>query len=135
VAVIPITGPIFKDATFLNQFIASVYGGSITEQIGAMFDAAMADPEVGSILLKVDSPGGEAYGLDSVSEQIYNARGKGKPIVAHVDGLNASAAYYLSSAADAIISTKDGTHGSIGTILNWLNFDKMMEELGIEEVT
>jgi signal peptide peptidase SppA len=135
VAVIPITGPIFKDATLLNRFMTEVFGGSITEEIAAQFSAAMNDPEVGSILFKVDSPGGEAYGLDTVSEQIFQARGKGKPIVAHVDGLNASAAYYLSSAADAIISTKDGTHGSIGTIFNWLNFDKMMAELGIEEVT
>lgn len=133
VAVIDVKGPIFQERTYVNQIMATLFGGCITEIMSMQFAQAMADPEIGSVLLRVNSPGGQAFGLDSFSEQIYNARGKGKPIVAFIDGMNASAAYYISSAADAIISTKDSSHGSIGSVLTIGNDAEFWASMGIKE--
>lgn len=134
VAVLPIHGPIYQEATYLNQLIAAILGGTITDIFHAQFKMAMADPDVKAILFDVNSPGGEAMGLDTVAEEIFKSRGQGKPIIAHVNGQNCSAAYYLASAADSIISTKDSMHGSIGSVISMVNFDKLLENIGIEEI-
>jgi signal peptide peptidase SppA len=113
VAVLPLHGVL---APRMN-LMSSISGGTSTQQFAQWFSQAMANPEVLSIVLDVDSPGGTAQGNEEVANLIRANRGKGKPIVAVATGLMASAAYYIGSAADQIVASPSAQLGSIGTFL------------------
>lgn len=112
VATIPIDGPIYRYA----DFFTNVSGGVTTEALARDLGAALSDPAIGAILLMVDSPGGEATGINELADTIYAARGR-KPIVAYVEGYGASAAYWIASAADLVVADDTALIGSIGTVM------------------
>ncbi|RYZ69180.1 MAG: S49 family peptidase [Proteobacteria bacterium] len=71
------------------------------------------NPKIKSIVLNIDSPGGEANGCSELSEHIFAAR-KVKPIAAYIGGQGASAAYWLASACAKIYASETAFVGSIG---------------------
>lgn len=111
-AVVPVEGPIAKRMSLFS----SISGGSSTAKIKEQFDLALSDPSVREILLYVDSPGGAVDGTKALADYIFESRGK-KPITSFIDGLGASAAYWIAAAADKVY-VKDATTmvGSIGVI-------------------
>lgn len=112
VAIISIEGVIAKRA---NLFMR-ISGGTSTQIAGQQFAQALADPNCKAIVLAIDSPGGTVDGTQALADQIFAARGK-KPITAVADGIMASAAYWIGSAADKVYITGDTTiTGSIGVI-------------------
>lgn len=119
VAVVPVTGPIFRYADFFTD----ISGGATIESLSKDFNAALNDPAVASIVLNIDSPGGEVAGVNEFAQMVFEARGR-KPIVAYVDGLGASAAYWIASAADEIVADATAMIGSIGVVAAWPNPDK-----------
>jgi signal peptide peptidase SppA len=74
---------------------------------------ALADPDVGAVLLDLDSPGGVVDGIPEAAATLRAMRGS-KPIVAVANGMAASAAYWLASQADEMSVTPSGAVGSIG---------------------
>jgi ATP-dependent protease ClpP protease subunit len=119
VAVVPVTGPIFRYADFFTDFS----GGATIDSLSKDFNAALNDPAVASIVLNIDSPGGEVAGVNEFAQMVFEARGR-KPIVAYVDGLGASAAYWIASAADEIVADATAMIGSIGVVAAWPNPEK-----------
>jgi signal peptide peptidase SppA len=111
VAVLPLKGVISHRMGGMTE----MSGGMSTERFSAMLRQALADDQVGSILIDVDSPGGTIAGVTELHGELLAARGK-KPIVAHVNALAASAAYWIISAADEIVATPSGDVGAIGVI-------------------
>lgn len=126
-AVLPITGMIQPTGNYITRY----FGGTSLELLEKDFRAALADSQVKSIVLFVDSYGGNASQNDEVSRVIYNARGK-KPIVAFVRGGCCSAAYYLASAADSIVASSSSMIGSVGTIAVHQEFADYLAEAGIK---
>jgi len=95
-------------------------------------DIKMADkhPDIGSILLIVDSPGGQVTGTDLLADAIRDAE---KPVVAYIEGMAASAAYWIISGADKIIASSDLDRiGSIGTMLIAQDLQPALEKLGVK---
>lgn len=113
VAVIPVTGPVFRYANLFTE----VSGATSTEVLATDIQAALDDPDVSSLVLNFDSPGGEATGINELSELIFNARGR-KPLKAYVGGMAASAAYWMASAADEVIADDTAQLGSVGVVLS-----------------
>jgi|TARA_R110002110_G_scaffold92311_7_gene240703 signal peptide peptidase SppA len=126
IAVIPLHGVISHRAGGLNESS----GGISTERFAGHFRQALQDDSVRSIVIDVDSPGGTIAGVTELHQEIMAARGQ-KPIVAHVNALSASAAYWIASAADEIWSTPSGTVGSIGVITSHLDVTKAEESEGM----
>ena len=124
--VLPIFGTITQHADMMSEYS----GGTSTDKLGAMFDNAMSNPSIKSIILNIDSPGGSVYGLEELTTKIRNARGKGKRIIAVANSLMASAAYYIGSAADKIVASPGAQVGSIGTIAVHIDQSKAIEEAG-----
>lgn len=112
VAVIPLTGVIAQHSRMVNQ--VSTPSGTSCEDFAKSFDTAMADPNVQAIVIDCDSPGGSTSGVPELASRIMQARGKGKKIVAVANGLSASAAYWIASAADEFWVAPSGEVGSIG---------------------
>lgn len=127
VAVIPIVGTIIPRADMLSESSGAVSVQSLTKQLRQ----ALADPEVGSIVLDIDSPGGQVSGVDELSTEIYNSRGQ-KPIRAVANSLAASAAYWLASAADEVVVTPSGEVGSIGVLAMHEDISGMLEAEGVK---
>lgn len=111
VAVLPLYGIIGHRMNQVQDI--SGPGGTSTEQFGAWFDAALNDPAIGAIVIDVDSPGGSVGGVPELAAKIAGARGV-KPVVAIANGLAASAAYWIASAAEEFWVTPSGDVGSIG---------------------
>lgn len=110
VGIVSVTGPIVR---YGNMFHAISGSGQTVETIARDFNLALNDPNISSILLNVDSPGGESNGIAELADMIYAARGT-KPIEAYVSDLGASAAYWIASAADKITVAQTAAVGSIG---------------------
>jgi signal peptide peptidase SppA len=102
-----------------------------SETFSGWMDSLVNNGDVGAIVIDVDSPGGTALGLSGVSEKIYSMRGK-KPIIAVVNDLMASAAYFIGSAADEIVSDPDALTGSIGTISVHMDYSQFLENMGVK---
>lgn len=112
VAVIPVNGVLTKT----RRFFSYLFGGASMRDIGQAFQAAMEDPAVHSIVLAIDSPGGTVDGTHALASQILAARGL-KPIITVSDGMMASAAYWIGSAADKVYITGPTVEvGSIGVV-------------------
>lgn len=114
------------------SWIMSFLGGTSTMAFGAAFDAVMSDPDVGGVLLDVDSPGGYVFGVPELAARIYSARG-GKPIVAIANSQADSAAYYVATAADKLYVTPSGRVGSVGTMATAWDVSQAMEQEGVKE--
>lgn len=114
VARIVIDGPIYRYADYFTKYS----GGVTTEALAKEFQAALDDPGVQAIALIIDSPGGEATGINELADTIYAARGQ-KPIHAYIEGYGASAAYWIASAADVVTVDENALVGSIGTVAGY----------------
>lgn len=128
VAVMPLMGIIAKRMNMFTYFS----GGTSTQLFEKDFKDALEDKSVKSIILLVDSPGGSVDGVQELANLIFENRGK-KPIVAFTDGMMASAAYWISSAADRIYISGDTTQvGSIGVVAAHIDVSKREDMLGIK---
>lgn len=95
------------------------------------FSEAIGDPEVGAVVLDVDSPGGVVDFIPETAAMINAAKGS-KPIVAVANPLSASAAYWLASQADEISVTTSGEAGSIGVYAAHRDLSGALEMQGIK---
>ncbi len=122
VAVIPVEGTIMR-----RSFFTMCTG---LKNINAALDMALAAPDVRAILFAIHSPGGQARGVKEVADAIFAAR-RVKPCAAWVDGLCASAAYWLASATGAVYAGPSATVGSIGVILRHMDKSGWNKEVGL----
>lgn len=125
-SVIQVHGPITRRPTALS-FLC---GGASTEEISAQLRDALADDGVDRIVLDVDSPGGTIDGIPELAAEIHAAREQ-KPIVALVDTVAASAAYWLASQANEIVVTPSAKVGSIGVFAVHVDESRALELRGV----
>ncbi|MES0076958.1 S49 family peptidase, partial [Mesorhizobium sp. M0058] len=129
VAVISVFGIIAQHASQVDDI--SGPGGTSTDRVSQSLNKALNDPSVGSIVLNIDSPGGSVSGVQALANEIYKARGP-KPIIAQVNSLAASAAYWIASSADEIVMTPGATAGSIGVYALHRDVSKAAEMEGFK---
>lgn len=127
VAVLPLFGVMANRANLITEWS----GGTSTEQFGQWFDAAIADGDIGAVVIDANSPGGSVHGLEELSQKIFDARGK-KPIVAVANPLAASAAYYVATAADELVVAPGSLVGSVGTVAVHTDRSAMNDAIGIK---
>lgn len=127
VGVISVDGPLIAgSAGFLRLFGVVGY-----DDIKGAVNSALADQNVKSILLSIDSGGGQVNGVEGAGEFIQ-AADKVKPVVAHTDGMLASAAYWLGTAAREVFGSKTSTVGSVGTLIMHMERSKQLEASGVK---
>ena len=91
-----------------------------------------ADKDITGILLDIDSPGGIATGVPEASDAIFAARKAGKTVVALINPLAASAAYWLASQANEIVAVPSAEIGSIGVFMLHVDISGALEKQGIK---
>ena len=126
VAVVTITGSLVNR----GAWVGASSGLTSYEGIAFQIESAMRDPKVKSVLLDIESPGGEAVGAFEVAAMIRKA-GESKPIHASVNGMAASAAYAIASGCRSIVCTESGLAGSIGVVLMHADYSRAIDRAGI----
>lgn len=106
-------------------------GGTPLEFVSMALDVLLADPNVGAIVLDVDSPGGAAYGLEELSDKLYAARAQ-KPCYSCANSWAASAAYWLATSAATMVATPGADVGSVGVYAMHVDQSKALDEDGIK---
>ncbi len=92
---------------------------------------AASNPDIKSIVLDVDTPGGAVAGVVDASELISTINKQVKPVDAYVSNSALSAGYWLASAARKIYASKTASVGSIGVIMTHVERSAQLKEDGI----
>lgn len=122
IAVIPVIGPLMK----YSQFCGAMGMQSMEQWI----KNADANPNIKGIILRIDSPGGTVSGTESLANVIKDTK---KPVVAFVDEMMCSAAMWIGSACDEIISSLPNNEiGSIGVMISFADMQPYYEAQGIK---
>lgn len=130
VAIIPAQGSLCQRVGGLKP-----YSGMVGyDQIGTLFEMAMADEAVRAVLFDIDSPGGEVAGCFDVARKIaaMSARNGGKPIIGAANEQACSAGYALLSACDEIYMPETGIVGSIGVWTLLVDMTRALDKDGLE---
>lgn len=93
------------------------------------------DPLVKAIVIRIDSPGGGV----APSQEIYNAVKRvrieqNKTVVASMGTVAASGGYYIAVATDRILANPGTLTGSIGVIMQFANFQELLEKVGVKSI-
>jgi signal peptide peptidase SppA len=130
VAIIPIHGLLTKRSELFDSF----FGTTSYEEIHELILSALDDASVNSILLDIDSPGGEVSGLFDLVDFIYESRNV-KPIYAIANDYAFSAAYAIASAASKIFVNRTSGVGSIGVIATHVDLSEFDKKEGVKYTT
>ena len=112
----------------ISPFAAGV--STIGAGLGDKLREAAEDDDVKAVVLRMNSPGGDAF----LSEQLWHAvkqlRSK-KPVVVSMGDYAASGGYYISSAANRIVAQPNTLTGSIGIFGLFPNFSELVQKVGV----
>ena len=86
------------------------------------------DSSIRAIIIHVNSPGGGAAASEEIYREVLRIRDvKKKRIVASIETVGASGAYYVSSATNKIFADEASIVGSIGVIAEWYNYEELIK--------
>lgn len=107
---------------------AGQIGGTSTARLVRM---AREDSSIKAVVLRVDSPGGSAFGSELIRRELELTRAAGKPVVVSMGNVAASGGYWISMASDEVIADPATITGSIGVFALFPTVDKVIDKLGI----
>src|ERR1700722_3585939 len=93
------------------------------------------EPSIKAIILHINSPGGGAAASQEIYHEVLRVRQeKHKKIIASVESVGASGAYYIASACDKIYANEASVVGSIGVIMEWTNYGDLFKWAKLKSV-
>jgi protease IV len=94
------------------------------------------DDSIKAIILHVNSPGGGVAASEEIYREVKRIRDeKKKRIVASIETVGASGAYYVSSATNKIYADNGSIVGSIGVIAEWVNYGELLQWAKLKQIT
>jgi protease-4 len=86
------------------------------------------DDSIKAIILHIDSPGGGAAASQEIYKEVRHIRDeKKKPVIASIESVGASGAYYIASGTNKIYANDASIVGSIGVIMEWTNYGDLLK--------
>ncbi|MBV9462969.1 MAG: signal peptide peptidase SppA [Verrucomicrobiae bacterium] len=95
---------------------------------------ATEDKDVKAIIVRIDSPGGEVLASDEIYNAVLKAKEKKKLLVS-MGSVAASGGYYIAVGSDYIMADELTITGSIGVIMQTLNYRGLMDKVGLQTYT
>ncbi len=129
IAVITLSGTIVRSAGDVPG--APVEPGSDEQSLRDALDLALDDESVKAIVLRIDSPGGDALASANMLQMLDSAKAD-KPVVASMSGVAASGGYMAALAADSIFADPLTVTGSIGVYALKPNIQELQEKIGLK---
>jgi len=112
-----------------------VTGGVTSDHIVEVVRQAIDDPGIKALVVRINSPGGSA----AASQEIYAAFKKfsdtGRPVIVSMADVAASGGYYISSPADEIFADPATLTGSIGVVMQLVNYEGLYDIVGLSDTT
>jgi protease-4 len=127
VAVIYVEGDITDGASRSIPLLGQKLAGG--ETLVAAISAARANPAIGAIIIRIDSPGGSALASELVSREIFATRGV-KPIVCSMSDLAASGGYFIAAGCERVFAEPMTITGSIGIFYGKFDVGGLVKKLG-----
>jgi protease-4 len=91
---------------------------------------------VKAVVVRINSPGGGVAASQELNREIARFRKEtGKPVVVSMESVAASGGYYTAVAADHIVANPGTITGSIGVIIQWVNYGDLLEWAKLRAVT
>jgi protease-4 len=122
----------------LRGIITSMEPGALAESaiddLKLQMKQAAADPKVRAVVLSIDSPGGEVTASDVLYKAVCELRDK-KPVVVHMNSVAASGGYYVACGGNWLIANDTTLTGSIGVIMQTMNYQALLGKVGVEMIT
>lgn len=128
IAVVFATGAIFSGQSGSDFIMGDVMG---SETIARAIKTAREDSRVKAIVFRVDSPGGEGIASDVIWREISLTKGK-KPFIVSMSDVAGSGGYWISCAADTIVSMPGTYTGSIGVVTGKLSLEGLYQKIGFD---
>jgi protease-4 len=129
IAVIFATGSIFEGESGSNFLWGDVMG---SETIADAIKTAREDRTIKAIVFRVDSPGGSGIASDVILREILRTKGE-KPFIVSMSDVAGSGGYWISCAADTIVSLPGTYTGSIGVITGKLSLEELYQKIGFSK--
>ena len=130
---VPLSGLIFR------QEQSGLFGPRIdkVQEIKHQIRAATNDDKVRAIVFEVDSPGGGITPSDEIYHALrtFKQSREDRVVLAFTRDLAASGGYYAAVAADWIIAEPTSIVGSIGVLMQSLNWKRLTDDIGLRDVT
>ncbi len=130
---------------YLRGIITSMEPGTVgdtmVDDLKLQLEQAALDDKIKAVVLYVDSPGGEVTASDVIYNAVKKVRDGGfgsagkKPVVVYMGSLAASGGYYVACGGSYLMANDTTLTGSIGVIMQTLNYTALMEKVGLQKVT
>jgi len=105
------------------------------DKINKQLERFGKDDGIKAIILHIDSPGGGAAASQEVYQEVLRVRKDlHKQVVASVESVGASGAYYIASGCDRIYANPASVVGSIGVIMEWTNYGELLKWAKLKSV-
>jgi protease-4 len=131
IALIDIYGPIISGkSSFLGMDSYTT-----SEKVLDSLNKIKQDKSIKAIVLRINSPGGTAGSAQEIYSELMKLRENGMIIVSSLADVAASGAYYIAASSNFIVANRATQVGSIGVIMSLLNFEDVMEKIGVKSNT
>jgi protease-4 len=130
VAIVYVEGDMIDGKSQTIPLVGNRMVGSTT--IGDTLRQLRADPNVGAIVLRIESPGGSALAADTLWREIQltNVPG-GKPVIVSMGGVAASGGYYVAAPATRVFANPATITGSIGIFYGKADVAELLHRIGV----
>lgn len=129
IAVVYGIGNIMRGSTQTDPFSGAVVLGS--DSFSKTLEDLAENDDVEAVVLRIDSPGGDAIASDQMWRALARLREK-KPVVVSMSDVAASGGYYMAMSDDTPVVAYPGTvTGSIGVYFGKVNLEGLYEKLGV----
>jgi protease-4 len=92
------------------------------------------DPDIKAVVLRVNSPGGDAFASEEIYRQLVLLRDE-KPLIVSMGGVAASGGYYISCPGDDILASPGTITGSIGVVFGKVDLSGLYDKIGLRDIT
>lgn len=129
VAVVYAVGAIMQGDSDTDPFGGRILGSdSFVETLRSVRE----DAETKAVILRVDSPGGDAFASDEMWREMQLLQ-EAKPLVVSMSDVAASGGYYLAMAKAPLVAYPGTYTGSIGVFFGKLNLHGFYEKIGLKK--
>ncbi|PAQ16581.1 signal peptide peptidase SppA [Bacillaceae bacterium SAOS 7] len=133
IAILPVEG-VIQDTGAAQPFMASP--GYNHQEFMKKMDKAKEDDAVKAIILQVNSPGGGVVESAQIHKKIVEIKEETKkPVYVSMGSIAASGGYYISAPADKIFASAETLTGSLGVIMQSINYSELAKKYGVDFVT
>lgn len=128
IALVTVDGDMIDGRSRRIPLLGLDLAGSYT--LAEAIQRASANPRIGAIVLRLETPGGSALAADLLWRQLWVASSK-KPLIVSIGGIGASAGYYIASAGARIYANPLSVTGSIGVFAGKVDASALLRKLGV----